>query len=353
VGVCKAWAVLGLVAGALALDCGGPRRRPTDDARNAQDAGARPAPSAIAAGPVADAADVADAAAIGAREPAPVRRKCNPAPDDELDFCGIDGLGQGFDDGPRSPPDEVVADRERTARIFADVDAGDAPKLEVKSQVLLRAIPPANREAAQSEILNLADGETGMIALSGRYLDADRSLFVARYQYGAVEAVLLLLNARGRLLQRTVFEQRNWVSVGDVAGDGTAEVLINVIHGNAISVWPASWRLYEIAGGALVRIAEVAKSYSEGSKYESYHFFNRVDFPSKGEMIVQTVIHSGSRSGSAGPPPRSPTRLGERHQYRYDPRQHRFVEIGPAPRPASVDKKQASPHEKQGSIDGF
>jgi hypothetical protein len=352
-GVWKARAVLFLVTCAFALDCGGPRARPPDDALKQQDAGARPVAAATAAGSVVDAAGGADAGTVVTREPPPVRRKCDPGPDDELDLCGSGRLRPGFDDGPRSPPDEVVADRERTARIFTDVDAADALKLEVKSELLLQAIPPRNREVARAGMLELADDATGTIALAGRYIDTQRSLFVARYQYGAVEAVLLLLDARGRFLQKLVLEQRNSVSVGDVAGDGTAEVLINVIHGTAVSVWPASWRLYEIAGGRLARIAEVAKSYSEGARHESYHFFNRVEFPSKGEMIVRTVIYSGSRSGLAGPPPRSPTRLGEQHRYRYDPARHSFVEIAGTPRPAGADKKQGSVFKKQGTIDGF
>ncbi|MBW2278535.1 MAG: hypothetical protein JRF63_13660, partial [Deltaproteobacteria bacterium] len=248
-----------------------------------------------------------------------------------------------WDRGPREPPAEVTADREYIEQSFIDPSGDDAVELAVKAKTLLRAIPPGDRRDADDEIDNKTDEETGTIKLEGVFLDPGKNLFVTRYHYGAVEAVYLLLDAEGKLLHKLVVGLRNGVYLKDVVGDETLEVMIDVVHGNALSVWPASWRIYEVSGKRLKKIGQVAKSYSEGSKYESYFFLNRIEFPEKNKMVVRTVLFSSGRSDLAGPPKGAPTWEGARDEYTYKPGKRKFVKTSSAKRPERPDKKHSSP----------
>ena len=237
----------------------------------------------------------------------------------------------------------MTEDKEYIDEEFFDPDGDDAAELAVRAKTLLRAIPPRDRRDAEDEILGQTDEETGTIKLRGAFLDAEKTLFVTRYHYGVVEAVYLLLDGEGKLLHKLVVELRNGVYLKDVVGDGTLELMISVVHGNALSAWPTSWRIYEVSGRRLRKIGQVAKSYSDGSKYERYYFLNRVEFPDKGEMVVRTVLYSGGRSDLAAPPKGAPTWEGARDEYTYEPARRKFAKTSSAKRPKRPDKKHGSP----------
>jgi hypothetical protein len=327
----------------LALGCGGAQKGLEED--SAPDAGQSESPQ--------EERPDAGTTEAGSKSPAdadagPDAAVEQPADDDAIDIDDSFFPGNEWQRGPRKPPAEVTADDEYIEQEFVDPDARDAAVLAVEAKVLLRAIPPGERGMARDEIDNATDEETGTIRLRGAFLDPDESLFVTRYHYGAVEAVYLLLDAEGKLLHKLVVELRSGVYLKDVVGDDKLELIVSVVHGTALSTWPVSWRIYEVSGGRLRKIGRVAKSYSEGSKYERYYFLNRVEFPEKDRMVVRTVLYRSGRADLAGPPKGAPTWEGARDEYTYDPAKRKLVRTGSAPRPKPPDKKHSSPE-----IDGF
>jgi hypothetical protein len=267
------------------------------------------------------------------------RGRCLPRTDPIGDPLG---LGEGWGSGPREPPAEVKADDEYIEQSFVDPDAEDADMLAIEARILLRAIPPGDRRDAEEGILSETD-EAGKITLKGAFLNPQKDLFVTRYHYGVVEAVYLLLDADGKPLHKLVVGLRNGYHLRDVVGDENLELMISVVHDTALSVWPTSWRIYEVAGKRLKKIGQVAKSYSEGSKYERYYFLNRVDFPEQNKMVVQTVLFEGGRSDLADPPKGAPTWEGARDEWTYKPGRRRFVKTSSVKRPTPPDEKHSEP----------
>jgi hypothetical protein len=114
----------------------------------------------------------------------------------------------------------------------------------------------------------------------------------------------------------------------DVVGDERREIVDDEIRSNSIDEYPESWEVYEVVGQGRVRpIADVKQAdsmavYDEGHMKVVWGLFNRISFPRKGLMTVETVYPTGDRGCAAG---RECPRAGDRREYEYVPSQGRFV----------------------------
>lgn len=270
-----------------------------------------------------------------------------PGPGSELGgLLELGGRGE-LDTGPREPPAEVAQEGAYVGETFDDFDelAGEGPATDPRG--LLRVVPRDYREELRERWVEY-DDETEQerlpqtVPTSGVWLDAEHTRFLARWSEWAVGSLVALLDADGRLLDKAFFEQRLGILLKDVVGSGTKELVLEVVEGNALSSWPMSWWIYEVAGRKLKRIARFAKQYSSGSKYEEYYFVNKVTFPARGEMQVECVYFAGLDAFADLAPPRGyPRFAGERHEFEY--RKGKYVKTFSSSPPRMVDKKHGAP----------
>ncbi len=217
--------------------------------------------------------------------------------------------------GPRSQPDEIVKDSEDMKAHFEELPELDEPPPFLTARTLIRALPRGDRKYHSREIKEALGEDGGGIDLHGAFLDADKSLFLLRYQYDAITNVYVLLDSQGNFRGSLPFEERTGAMLKDVTGDETKELIVTVIEGNSLSVYPESWRIYEARKAGLRKIGRVARGYSEGSKEERYFFLNTITFPKKGLMRVETVYHSYSNFEDLEPPRGYPRGTGALSEY--------------------------------------
>ncbi len=217
--------------------------------------------------------------------------------------------------GPKPPPVEIRKDTEDMKAQFEELPELEEPPPFITAKTLIRALPKGHRKYHRDEIEEALGEDGGGIDLHGAFLDASKSLFLLRYQYDAISNVYVLLDSQGRLRGSLPFEERTCAMLKDVTGDETKELIVTVIEGNSLSVYPESWQIYETRKAGLRKIGRVAKSYSEGSKVERYFFLNTITFPQKGIMRVETVYHSYSDFEDLEPPKGYPRGLGELSEY--------------------------------------
>jgi len=114
---------------------------------------------------------------------------------------------------------------------------------------------------------------------------------VVRVQYGAVEHSLVLVDGEGCVLGALAVGTRGTVFTGDLDGDGRAEVVLETIEGNALSIHPRTWRVLRVTESGFEEVLAVPRSfsYSEG-KEERVCVDNRVGFDGSGGVEVRNVV---------------------------------------------------------------
>jgi hypothetical protein len=195
-----------------------------------------------------------------------------------------------------------------------------APRF-VAIDLLLRTVPRDSRDRVGT--------------FEGDWIDDAQSRFLLRYQWGAVQANLLIVSSRGALLGVLRFEDRTpRVALKDVVGDRSREIIVQVIRGNVLEGGPQDWEIYDATGRKIASVEQTG-SWPDRLHYPpddpSVRYFRRLDFPRKGHMTVETVSAGGDLPCGCAPgcPPcrSAPPRAGDREEYEYAPKSGRFVKV--------------------------
>lgn len=230
----------------------------------------------------------------------------------------LEALGQDADSSDPSDS-EVQLEATDLKQSYQELEDLRPPPGFVTRELIAKALPPGMSAAQRQEALDRDP------LLMGQWLDPQHTLYLLRSQWGAVESDLVLTDAKGTMLAVEHFTERSRVILRDVVGDSTKEIVVQVTEGNALSTFPLVWKVLEAANRRSLRtIATVIKSHSSGSKSLSYCFLNRVTFPARDKMMVDTVLLDGWCRRDRRRP--MPSRVGEHHEYSYSAAAGRFVE---------------------------
>jgi hypothetical protein len=272
-----------------------------------------PRPPAPASAPAARARP-SSAPATKARTPAPARR-------DPLDLLG----GRGGEPESAPEPREVGEDDAYQRRELRPLPPLRDPPAWLTAKLLRRALGKLPEDTDPTELERqlealLAEARKGPVdGLNLGLVDQARGLYVLAYRLNLDIGGLVVLDARGGGPPVRLPGRSGAPLLKDVAGTGLPEVFVPRIVGGEVSAFPTVWEIYALGPGKrLSRIAVVPKHYSHGSRSESYCFLNRVTFPRKDEMQVETVLLVRELCDEdRGAKIAIPRRLGERQRYQY------------------------------------